>query len=336
MSGIGDPDLDTRLRAALQARAERVTLGPDGADGAWEQTVARKRRAGGLVRGGLVPGGQPAHARKARRWAAPLAAAASVAIIGAGIGIAASLHPGGPGTVAVQPYDATVVSGAPGLTGPNAAMLRSSPPISQVVLVKQVFGTSTSWTYLWFADVRWLSKKPKSLSACSNTYVSGPSGTPRQTEQGCEPVALGTRMLSPFSFILGQPSAFDQIGVALRSVTSVTMQSDADETEKIPAALIDGRGFPYKIFIVAFPPKTKVEDWKLVARDADGKQGSVPFPIASFFYLAGPTPDMRDLSTSNSAPGEFGSKPCSISQRAACRLRSDHHPRITSRSTSAP
>ena len=45
---------------------------------------------------------------------------------------------------------------------------------------------------------------------------------------------------------------------------------------------------------------------------------------------------IRDLSTSNSAPGEDGSKPCSISQRAAFRLRHDHHARITSRSTSVP
>jgi len=45
---------------------------------------------------------------------------------------------------------------------------------------------------------------------------------------------------------------------------------------------------------------------------------------------------IRDLSTSNSQPGEFGSKPCSISQRETSRLRSDHHARITSRSTSVP
>ena len=280
--GVHDTDLDTRVQAALRERAQRVTLGPDGVDGAWERTVTRKRRAGGLVRGGLVPGGRPARARKARRWAAPLAAAASVAIIGAGIGIAASLRPGGPGTVAAQPYRATVVSGAPGLTGPNAAMLRTAPPISQVVLVKQVFGSSTSWTYLWFADVRWVSKKPKSLSSCLNAYVTGPSGTPRQTEQGCEPVALGNNMLSPLSSLLGQPSALDEIGLALRPVTSVTMQSDMDKAEKIPATLIDGRGFPYKIYIVAFPYTLNVINWKLVARDADGKQGSVPFPVASF------------------------------------------------------
>ena len=35
-------------------------------------------------------------------------------------------------------------------------------------------------------------------------------------------------------------------------------------------------------------------------------------------------PHIMDLSTSNSAPGEDGSKPCSISQRAAARLRHDH------------
>jgi hypothetical protein len=275
--GVHDADLGTRMKAALRARAERVTLGPDGVDGAWEQTVARKRRAGGLVPGGGHPAG------RARRWAAPLAAAASVAIIGAGIGVAASLRPGGGGTAEVQPYSASVVSGAPGLTGPDPAMLRSSLPITQVVLVKQVLGTSTSWTYLWFADVGRFSRTRKTLVACTDSYLSGPSGAPRQIEQGCNPELPGTSMLSPFGFFLGLPSAFDQFGVALRSVTSVTMQSDTDETDRIPAALIDGRGFPYKIFIVAFPPKTKVENWKFVARDADGKQGSVPFPVASFF-----------------------------------------------------
>lgn len=47
-------------------------------------------------------------------------------------------------------------------------------------------------------------------------------------------------------------------------------------------------------------------------------------------------PHNWDLSTSTSQPGEDGSKPCSISQRMALRLRSDHHARITSRSTSVP
>jgi hypothetical protein len=45
-------------------------------------------------------------------------------------------------------------------------------------------------------------------------------------------------------------------------------------------------------------------------------------------------PHIRDLSTSTSQPGANGSKPCSSSQRIARRLRNDHHPWITSRSTS--
>jgi hypothetical protein len=276
--GVHDTDLDTRVPTALRARAERVTLGPDGVDGAWELTVARKRRAGGLVPGGGHPGG------RARRWAAPLAAAASVAIIGAGIGVAASLHPGGAGTAAVQPHSVTVVSGAAGLTGPDPALLAYVPPTTQVILVKQVFGTSTSWTYLWFGHVIFgPSQATESPSACADTYSSEPSGTPRQTAEGCNLAKPGTSLLSPFPNFVGQPSAFDQFGLTARRVTSVTMQSDTDKTEKIPATLIDGRGFPYKIFVVAFPAKTKVANWKFVARDADGKQGSVPFPVASSF-----------------------------------------------------
>jgi len=279
MSGIHDDDLDTRVRAALRSRAGQVSLGPGAEDAAWARTVIRNGRAGG--RG---PGGHPG--RKAKRWAAPLAAAASVAVIGAGIGIAASYHSAGPSAgppaSAAGPYRATVVSGAAGLTGPDPAMLRSSRPITQVVLVKQVFGTSTSWTYVWFADVSWLSDKGKSLVACTNTYISQPSGTPRQVVQGCNPVALGTAMLAPFGDMVGEQSAFDEFGLALRQVTSVTMQSDTDENEKIPGSLIDGRGFPYKVFVVGFPAKTNVVNWKLVGGEADGKQAGVPFPVASF------------------------------------------------------
>ena len=276
MSGIHDDDLDIRVRTALRSRAEQVSLGPGAEDEAWTRTLTRNGRAGGRV-----PGGNPG--RKAKRWAAPLAAAASVAVIGAGIGIAASLHPAGPEAGAAQPYSATVVSGAAGLTGPDPGMLRSSRPISQVVLLKQVFGTSTSWTYVWFADVSWLSNKGKSLVACTNTYISQPSGAPRQVFQGCDPEALGTSMLSPFGDMVGETSAFDQFGLALRQVTSVTLQSDRDENEKIPASLIDGRGFPYKVFVVVVPAKTNVVNWKLVASEADGKQDGVPFPVASAF-----------------------------------------------------
>lgn len=47
-------------------------------------------------------------------------------------------------------------------------------------------------------------------------------------------------------------------------------------------------------------------------------------------------PQIWDLKTSTSQPGEDGSKPCSTSQRIAVRLRSDHQARITSTSTSTP
>ena len=90
-------------------------------------------------------------------------------------------------------------------------------------------------------------------------------------------------MLSPFGDMVGEWSAFDEFGLASRPVTSVTMQSDADDNENLAALLIDGRGFPDQIFVVGFPAKTNVVNWKLVASEADGKQDDVPFPVASAF-----------------------------------------------------
>src|SRR5438552_18454701 len=55
------------------------------------------------------------------------------------------------------------------------------------------------------------------------------------------------------------------------------------------------------------------------------------------YVAVGPAqPHIRDLSTSTSQPGANGSKPCSISQRTASRLRNDHHAWITSRSMPVP
>jgi hypothetical protein len=106
---------------------------------------------------------------------------------------------------------------------------------------------------------------------------------------------------------------------------------------------------------VAHPVKIS----ELAARPASGAPGPMTGPLRMDPHRAGPEAHVpcllrgrcllakgggrvqgerhiRDLSTSNSAPGEDGSKPCSISQRAAPRLRHDHHARITSRSTSVP
>ena len=87
----------------------------------------------------------------------------------------------------------------------------------------------------------------------------------------------------------------------------------------------------------------RVERWHccctslLYAATADSDSAARPLsaecPRAIFRLVQ---PHIMDLSTSNSAPGEDGSKPCSISQRAATRLRHDHHARITSRSMSVP
>ena len=87
----------------------------------------------------------------------------------------------------------------------------------------------------------------------------------------------------------------------------------------------------------------RVERWHrcctslLYATTADSDSTARPlFAVCPRAILRLVQRHIMDLSTSNSAPGEDGSKPCSISQRAATRLRHDHHARITSRSTSVP
>lgn len=72
-------------------------------------------------------------------------------------------------------------------------------------------------------------------------------------------------------------------------------------------------------------------------RAGDAPQGMACSMRQNAFVAVGPAqPHIRDLSTSTSQPGANGSKPCSISQRTASRLRNDHHARITSRSMSVP
>jgi hypothetical protein len=93
--------------------------------------------------------------------------------------------------------------------------------------------------------------------------------------------ALAGGLLSTFPSFARQSSYLEQFGLAVRSVTSVTMQSVTDTREKIPVSLIDGRGFSYKVFVVAFPAATNLTNWELVARAADGKRDSVRFPLAS-------------------------------------------------------
>ena len=90
-------------------------------------------------------------------------------------------------------------------------------------------------------------------------------------------------MLSPFGDMVGEWSAFDEFGLASRPVTSVTCSPTRTTTRYLAALLIDGRGFPDQIFVVGFPAKTNVVNWKLVASEADGKQDDVPFPVASAF-----------------------------------------------------
>jgi hypothetical protein len=82
------------------------------------------------------------------------------------------------------------------------------------------------------------------------------------------------------------------------------------------------------------PPVVSYDGSAVAAIGGDGMSSRAP--VSPLVAVGLGQPHIRDLSTSSSQPGEDGSKPCSTSQRNASRLRSDHHARITSRSTSLP
>jgi len=105
---------------------------------------------------------------------------------------------------------------------------------------------------------------------------------------------------------------------------------------------------------VPVPDFSRVAVGSSLIRTVQGGPVTGPFPVdrgmgggngvAQLFQIAPridrceavAQPHIRDLSTSTSQPGADGSKPCSTSQRTPSRLRSDHHARIRSRSTSVP
>src|SRR4051812_19236715 len=108
----------------------------------------------------------------------------------------------------------------------------------------------------------------------------------------------------------------------------------------------DDRAFRLACDYLGDHPERNVSLEELAAQAGIGKfrlvrlfrerTGLPPHALQVAQQLRAVQPHIRDLSTSNSQPGEDGSKPCSTSQRKASRLRSDHQARITSRSASVP
>ncbi len=177
------------------------------------------------------------------------------------------------------------------------------------------------------APTRWPRPAPRS-PASSPTAL--PAATPRAgwpRPPGCRDGASTTRPTP------APPEGLRVAGLETRRRSSSSSASPARAAGSTPERVgLDGQRVRRAVLLA--PARARLD------RRGDRGYLAVGRLRSNNEALAAPEdaaqPHIRDLSTSTSQPGEDGSKPCSTSQRIASRLRSDHHPRITSRSTSVP
>jgi hypothetical protein len=237
--------LEDRLREALSERAQESPVSDD----AWARTVARARRRGPRA---------PAWSR----FMIPAAAAAAVIAIVVGASLLAgdrSPHgaSGGPGPATASP-SAT----PPRPPGRNDYLMRQAPPVSAVVPVKLTMDGKTTWTFVWFGYMK--NARNEGIALCSvtdggNYYGAG----------GCEAATVGAGKVARSDGGAGSI----RLGTVVRQATSVT--AVLGDGRRVPGVLAFGRGFPYKVWAVAYPQENNA---RVVFADADGHElGQVSF-----------------------------------------------------------
>jgi hypothetical protein len=267
-------DLETRVRDALQARAGEFTTSPD----AWEQTTARAGRRAIRWQAG-VPG--------RRRWLTrftPLAAAAAVLVIGAGLASLAAAG-GGPAPRATTPA-ATSQGGSPapqatrttgGRGGGFPGMDCAFPGVSKRIPVTGVqisAKVTVNQVTIWWTRIP-ETKYPQAhtdLALCQFDAVHGGRSGPQA------PLGHGqlVQASAPFS---GLGGATSMSGIAAPSVTSV--EADLANGNVEHGSLAYGAGFPDAVWWLAYPQGIGAT---IVFRGAAGqavKEIAEPWPPAS-------------------------------------------------------
>ena len=236
--------VEDRLRDALRERAAHCPIDPD----AWQQTVARTRRADRAA--GWLRFGIPA-----------AAAAAVVAIV---VGVAAltglgGLRSGPRGTIGATPTASP--SGRPAPPGPGSYEMQQAPPVTAVVPVKLIVDGQTTWTFVWFGYLK--NDRAEGIVMCTVTDGAGYHGG-----GGCGPANVPAHQVG----YRNGPCGSITMGTALKQVTAVSAQQADGRT--VPAVLVSGRGFPYKFWAVS---RYYAANNQIIFRGADGAElGQLP------------------------------------------------------------
>jgi hypothetical protein len=268
--------VEDRLRDALRERAARSPIDPD----AWQKTVARTRRA---PRGPVWS-----------RFIIPAAAGAAVTAIVLGVTVLTG-H-GGPragstGAKRVAPTASPTAMPAP--PGPDNAQMKQAPPVTAVVPMKLIVDGQTTWTFVWFGYLK--NDRREGIVMCTVTYRASYGGGGE-----CRPEDV------PAHQVAYSPGSYGDItiGTSLKQVSSVSAQLPGGRI--VPGAVVSGRGFPYKVWAVAYPSVNA----HIVFRDADGHLLgllSVPgqFPVPSRPRSGGITVFSYPAGVENGPPGKM-------------------------------
>jgi hypothetical protein len=182
----------------------------------------------------------------------PLAAAAAVVAIVIGATVLTGGPRGGSGATGTSPSASPSVSGAPAPPGPGNSLIKGTTVLSAIIPVKLTAGQQTTWTFVWFS--RPDSGSYRGIQLCSVTDGAGYDGSGAcmppvlQAEQGYAGGTVPPRMI-----------------VSDQQVTSVTAL--LPHGRSVSGVLAFGRGFPDKVWLVAFPQE---DNATVVLRNAGG------------------------------------------------------------------
>jgi hypothetical protein len=140
--------------------------------------------------------------------------------------------------------------------------MKGTPPATAVVPIKLTIGGKTTWTFVWFGYMK--NARNEGIALCSvtdggNYYGSG----------SCEAATVAAGKVAKSDG--GNGSI--RLGTVIRRVTSVT--AVLGDGRRVPGMLAFGRGFPYKVWAVAYPQENNAH--VVFADDGGHELGQLSF-----------------------------------------------------------
>jgi len=183
-----------------------------------------------------------------------------------------------PGAIGTSPMPGSSVAGAPAPPGPGNYLIKGTTVLSAIIPVKLTASQHTIWTFVWFSRQNNPQKSgtDRGLQVCIWTDGAGYDAL-----SACGEVGLPIPRVpsTAVSMTAPQIASIQTTLVSDRQITSLTARlSNGGSVSGVSAW---GRGFPGKVWLVAYPITDNAE---IVLGDASGRDvGHLTAPdIAEF------------------------------------------------------